>query len=83
MAPNLSPENDLYIKELVSRGTYPSEAEALNDAVGLLRKSRQVVAAIQAGIEQAERGDLIPSEDVFHRLEDRLAIIEATVHQKS
>jgi putative addiction module CopG family antidote len=79
MAANLSPEDELYIKDLVSRGTYHSEAEALSAAVRLLRKSRQAVAAIQAGIEQAELGELIPSEDVLRRLEDRLAIIEAAI----
>jgi antitoxin ParD1/3/4 len=65
------------IRELVESGRYGSAAEVVLDALSLLRdqelfrKARQdwLKAEIQKGIDSAERGELIPAEQVFDRLE--------------
>jgi antitoxin ParD1/3/4 len=65
------------IRELVESGRYGSGAEVVLDALSLLR-DRELLrkaqkdwlkAEIQKGIDSADRGELIPAEDVFDRLE--------------
>ena len=65
------------IRELVESGRYGSAAEVVLDALSLLR-DRELLrtarrdwlrAEIQKGVESADRGELIPAEDVFDRLE--------------
>jgi antitoxin ParD1/3/4 len=65
------------IRELVESGRYDSAAEVVLDALSLLRdqqllhKARRdwLKAEVQKGIDSAERGELIPAEQVFDRLE--------------
>ena len=65
------------IRELVESGRYGSAAEVVLDALSLLRdrellrKAGQdwLKAEIQKGIDSADRGELIPAEEVFDRLE--------------
>jgi len=65
------------IRELVESGRYASAAEVVLDALSLLR-DRELLrkaqpdwlkAEIQKGIESADRGELLPAEDVFDRRE--------------
>ena len=64
------------LRELVESGRYGSAAEAVLDALSLLRdqellrKAKQdwLKAEIQKGIDSADRGELIPAEEVFDRL---------------
>jgi antitoxin ParD1/3/4 len=65
------------IRELVESGRYGSGAEVVLDALSLLR-DRELLrkaqkdwlkAEIQKGVDSADRGELIPAEDVFDRLE--------------
>lgn len=68
------------IRELVESGRYESSAEALLDALSLLRdqellrKARQdwLKAEIDKGIESADRGELIPADEVFARLRSEI-----------
>lgn len=65
------------IRELVESGRYESGAEVVLDALSLLRdrellrKARQdwLKTEVQKGIDEADRGELIPAEEVFARLE--------------
>ena len=65
------------IRELVERGRYASSAEVILDALSLLRDREfarkaghdWLKAEIQIGIDQADRGELIPADEVFDRLE--------------
>lgn len=81
MSIELSLENSRYIAKLVESGAYVSETHALNEAVLLLRKREELRMAVQAGIGQADRGELIPAEDVFRHLEQRAAHIEQSAHR--
>ena len=76
MATEISPENQQYLKQVVENGTYRDQGEALDEAVELLKRRDQLRGDIQAGIDQADRGELIPAEMVFDRLEQRAAQIE-------
>jgi Arc/MetJ-type ribon-helix-helix transcriptional regulator len=77
MANSLTRENDRYIKRAVASGAYRSEAAALEQAAGLLKKRDQLLTDVAAGIEQADRGEPVPAEVVFERLEMRAREIEA------
>lgn len=72
----LSPENEGFLRDLVSAGTFPSETDALNAAVGLLKRRQALRAEIQLGIDQADRGELIPAEEVFAEMDEYAAEIE-------
>ena len=72
----LSPDNERFLRELVTQGTFTSEIEAMNAAVALLRKHQGYFSEIQAGIEQANGGRLIPANEVFERLEHRAEEID-------
>ena len=64
------------VRELVESGQFESPAEVVLEGLALLkdqellRKAREadLRAAIQEGIDQADRGETIPAEDVFERL---------------
>ena len=73
---DISPENQRYISQAVNDGTYPNPSAALDEAVGLLRQRDQLRQDIQKGIDQANRGEQIPAEEVFERLEHKLTAIE-------
>lgn len=73
------------IRELVESGRYGSAAEVILDALSLLRdrefarKAGQawLKAEIQKGIDEADRGELIPAEEVFADLRARIAAVAA------
>lgn len=65
------------IRELVESGRYGSAAEVVLDGLALVRERELtrkahdawMKAEIQKGIDSADRGELIPAEEVFDRLE--------------
>ena len=67
------------IRELVESGRYGSAAEVVLDGLALVRerelarkaKDDWLKAEIQKGIDSADRGDLIPAEEVFNRLREK------------
>jgi antitoxin ParD1/3/4 len=81
MSIEISPENSRYLAELVSRGAFANESQALDEAVVLLRKREALRADVQLGIDQADRGELIPGDEVFSRLEKRAERIEEAARQ--
>lgn len=76
MSIELSPENSLFLSELVTRGAFATESQAVDEAVALLRKREALRADVQLGIDQADRGELITADEVFSRLERRAEQIE-------
>ena len=68
---NLSAENMQFLRDLVTQGNFLSETEALNVAVGLLRKRQDIMSRVREGTEQAKNGQLLPADEVFSRLESR------------
>lgn len=77
MSIELSAENDRYLQQVVQQGVYPSLAQAMNEAVELLKRRDQLRREIQIGIDEADRGELLDGEEVFRRLEERAREIEA------
>ena|SRR3989304_2544363 len=57
MASNLSPENEQYIQNAIAAGLYHDRGEALDRAVELLKKRKQLIRDVNQGIEQLERGE--------------------------
>ena len=82
MASNISPDNARYIDEAVKGGVYQDEGQALDEAIGLLKKRDQLRADVRAGIDQADRGELLPAAQVFERLEERARQIEEAARAK-
>ena len=82
MARNISPDNARYIDEAVSSGRYNDANQALDEAISLLKKRDHLRADVQAGIEQADRGELLPAEKVFDKLEQRARQIEEAARAK-
>jgi antitoxin ParD1/3/4 len=65
------------IRELVESGRFESAADVVLEGLGLLQEQEllrkasleKLRADIQIGIDQADRGETIPAEEVFDRLE--------------
>jgi predicted transcriptional regulator len=76
MAEEISPENEEFLQAIVAEGSFPSRATALNTAIDLLRNRQQLIANVRAGIDQADRGEVNPAEEVFARLEARARELE-------
>lgn len=66
----LSPDNEKFLENAVANGEYQDRAEALNEAVRLMRaraeKLEKLRAAIQEGIDS---GPGIPASEVFAELD--------------
>ena len=71
----LSTDSQDYVRHVVTAGVFPDERTALDEAVSLLKKRVQLHEYVRAGLDQAARGDLLPAEEVFDRLEKRAAEI--------
>ncbi len=72
------------IRELVQSGRYESAAEVVLEGLALVRERELLRRAseqwlkdeIQKGIDSADAGELLPSEDVFARLEAKYGSID-------
>jgi Arc/MetJ-type ribon-helix-helix transcriptional regulator len=82
MPNDISPDNARYIAEAVERGVYASDAEALDEAVTLLKKRDQLRSDILFGMSQADKGELLPGDEVFERLEQRAREIEDAANKQ-
>lgn len=71
MLDSLSPEYSQYVVAAIASGRYHSEAEALNQAVGLLQRRDQLRAMLESAERQADAGLCRPAEEVFDRLEQQ------------
>ena len=60
MSTGISPQNEQYIQEVVARGVFHTRSEALDAAIELLRRRETVIREVNAGIEQIERGEVVP-----------------------
>jgi len=76
MSNELSAESERYIDQAVRDGLYENREQAIDIAVELLKRRDQLRRDVQTAVEQADRGELIPAEEVFRRLEERAREIE-------
>lgn len=67
----ISRENEQYIRRLLANGEYRSGTEVLDEALELLKRRDQLRREVNAGIEQLERGEGVPGEQVFERLREK------------
>ena len=69
------------VRELVESGRYGSAAEVVLEGLALvrerelLRKASEdwIRAEVQKGVDSAGRGELLPADEVFNRLEAKYA----------
>ena len=77
---SLSSELEQLVKECVDGGMYPSANEVIRAGLHLLKEQEELrkirLAELQkdiaVGIEQADRRELIPGDEVFKRLYEKL-----------
>lgn len=70
MALNLSPKTQARITEMVEHGDYPDADTMLDQALELLSERERLARLremIAIGVEQAQRGDVVPYDDAFRR----------------
>jgi predicted transcriptional regulator len=82
MSNELSSDNESYLHHVVARGLYRDRAEAIDQAVSLLKRRDELRSDVLAGIEQADRGELLDGEQVFERLRERAEQIELAARAK-
>jgi antitoxin ParD1/3/4 len=77
MAIDVSGEFEAEIQSRIKSGPYNSAEEFLRAKIRLADEyAEQIRAAIAEGAEQADRGDLIPGEEVFAELDQLIVDIE-------
>lgn len=69
MSTDLSPTTEQFIEDAIARGTFANRGELLEEAVELLKRREHLRKLIQEGIDELDRGEGIPAEEVFARLE--------------
>jgi Arc/MetJ-type ribon-helix-helix transcriptional regulator len=57
MSAGLSPENEAFLAALVASHEFANREAALDSAVDLLRRRRELKSAIAAGVRQLESGE--------------------------
>jgi predicted transcriptional regulator len=78
-----SADNERYLEQAIAGGVYRDRAQALDEALVLLKRRDQLRSDVRAGIEQADRGMLLEADAVFDRLLDRARQIEAKARSQA
>ena len=73
---SLPPDQQSFLEELVQSGQYSSTDEAISECVRRLMNQEQLKQRIDAGIQQADRGDVIDHDTVFANLRSRAAELQ-------
>jgi antitoxin ParD1/3/4 len=76
---SLTPELERLVQEKVASGLYNSASEVVREALRLLQERdelrrvrlEELRREIAVGIEAADRGDLVPADEVFAQLRQR------------
>ncbi|MEQ8209727.1 MAG: hypothetical protein RH917_07830 [Lacipirellulaceae bacterium] len=69
-----SPDNQQFIEQALSAGTFPSEQALLDEAVAQLREREETLAAVREGLAQAERGEGMTVEEADARFRKKYGI---------
>ena len=75
----LSAENEVFISQLIQRGTYQTMGDVINAGVGLLRQRQAFLDDIAEGFRQLDEGEYTEYDQEglrqrFDQLQERLAI---------
>ena len=76
MSISLSAESAEILRVVVASGVYPSEREALEVAVALLKRQEAFRRDVEAGIAASRAGSVLPAEEFFDQLDLEIAEIE-------
>ena len=74
MSTDLSPQNEQFLSHVVARGVFRDRAEAMDQAVGLLRRRQELLDHIDAGVRQLRDGEGIElhGDDELRAFFDRI-----------
>jgi len=72
MTIEISPNNERYIEAVVQTGEYRNRSQVVDEALDLLRQRDALRNDVNAGVEQLDRGEGIPADEVFERLANRV-----------
>ncbi len=78
----LSPANEEFVQDALAKGVYASRQQLLDEAVELLKKRERLRGMIQEGLDELDRGEGIPGDEVFARLEARAEEISRSAKRK-
>jgi predicted transcriptional regulator len=70
------------VRALMSSGEFADETAVVSAALDLLERRQRFRAMVQAGIDAADRGDVVDHETVFREARQRIAEIAAEQAQK-
>lgn len=84
MSTDLSPSNEQFIDQMVARGDFHDRAQALDQAVELLRRRQELLEHIDEGTKQLRRGEGIElrSEEELRAFFNRIQTEGMQRHQK-
>jgi antitoxin ParD1/3/4 len=64
-----------FVDAVIRSGHYHSEADVVADALRLLKRREALAEEIRVGIEQLDRGESVPGEQVFAELRAKAAAL--------
>ena len=74
---SLPPELQQFAEQQIASGKYRDEQELIQDSVRLLRDREQQLDKLRedlcVGLEEIERGEVVPGEEVFEQLREKLS----------
>jgi Arc/MetJ-type ribon-helix-helix transcriptional regulator len=76
MSTDISPQNEQYIQEAFARGSFQSRGQALDTAIELLKRREETIREVRVGIEQIERGEVVPLDIEKMKAEIRQTLAE-------
>jgi Arc/MetJ-type ribon-helix-helix transcriptional regulator len=79
----LSVNQQQFLEAAVASGVYPSVADALDEAVTLLRRRDDLTAKLNQAAAELDAGKGMPAEDVFRRLEEKARVLDEQAARKS
>ncbi len=57
MSTELSPENEQFLQQAIDSGVFANREQAMDEAVGLLKRRVELLQQIDEGLEQLRKGD--------------------------
>jgi antitoxin ParD1/3/4 len=89
MTVHLSPDLEQLVQSKVNSGLYNSASEVVRAALQLLEQRDEVFTGrkeeireqIEEGWQSAERGELVDGDEVFHRIDTELEVMERSARK--
>lgn len=78
----LPPDQQAFLVDLVAAGRFSSVGEAIREGVGLLISREGLKQQVQAGIDQADRGEVVDHDTVFRHLRTLASAADEAARQQ-